>query len=213
MSRRFFSLALLGGVCLSGFAGARQTPPAPVPASLPAPAPIFLPTGKQIAPLGSHTPVGSFPANALLSPDGKFLVVTTTGFRQFLSVVRIADGRVVSRIAFNGQADGGGKQKDQLYYGLAFGAAKDGITLLYASCGGLDCADVFTLDAGGVLTDTAKACIAARRRPIPRCLRRALRSRPMERASTSPTMSPLRKQSSAAPSASWIRRAINSSPP
>ena len=64
----------------------------------------------------------------MLSPDGKFLIVTTTGFRQFLSAVRISDGRVVSRIAFNGNTAGSGSQKDQLYYGLAFGGAKDGKT-------------------------------------------------------------------------------------
>ena len=162
MSRRFFTLASLVGVCFAGSVEARQTPavPAPVPVP-PALAAVPLPTGKMISPLGSHTPVGSFPANALLSPDGKFLLVTTTGFRQFLSAVRVSDGRVATRIAFNGERDAANKQKDQLYYGLAFGAAKDGKTTLYVSCGGLDCADVFTLDADGTLTDTGRSLHSA----------------------------------------------------
>ena len=148
MSIRFFTLAALVSVCFAGFAEAQSIPPA---ASTP------LPTGKMISPLGSHIGVGSFPANALLSPDGKFLIVTDTGFRQFLSAVRLSDGNVASRIAFNGTTEAGSRRKEQLYYGLAFGAAKDGKTPLYASCGGLDCADVFTLDADGILTDTGRS--------------------------------------------------------
>ena len=42
----------------------------------------------------------------LLSPDGRFAVVTDTGYRQFLTSVRMSDGSVVSQIDFNGQRTG-----------------------------------------------------------------------------------------------------------
>ena len=77
MSRRLFTLAALVGVCFAGNVEAGQTPPAPVPVppapSVPAPVSVPLPTGKMISPLGLHTPVGSFPANALCSvPTANF---------------------------------------------------------------------------------------------------------------------------------------------
>ena len=145
MFPRLCMLTLLASFCFAASVRAQTAAPTP------------LPTGKMITPLGSHTGVGSFPANAALSPDGKFLIVTDAGFRQFVSAIRVSDGTLASRIAFNGNGTAGSKQKDQLYYGLAFGAVKDGKTPVYVSCGGLDRADVFSLDADGKLTDTGKS--------------------------------------------------------
>src|SRR5258708_23316344 len=82
--------------------------------------PIPLVTGKSITPQGTQTPVGSFPCNMLLSPDGKFIVVTNAGFRQYLTVLSVEDGRIVSQIAV-GKAKG--KEKEGLYYGLAWGGS------------------------------------------------------------------------------------------
>ena len=51
-------------------------------------------TGKRLTPQGQQTDVGSFPANLVLSPDGNYVLVTNTGFREYLSVLRASDGPV-----------------------------------------------------------------------------------------------------------------------
>ena len=76
-------------------------------------------TGKRIAPQGQQTEVGSFPVNMALSPDGKFIAVTTTGFRQFLSILSADDGHLVSQMPFNPAANDR-SDKTSLYYGLTF---------------------------------------------------------------------------------------------
>jgi YVTN family beta-propeller protein len=114
-------------------------------------------TGRSVSGQGTHTPVGSYPLNCLLSPDGKYVVVSDVGAREYLTVIRVADGAFVSRIAFNDDLKPTGK--DGLYYGLVFGATKDGLTTLYASTGARDRVDVFTLDAEGYLRDTGKSLI------------------------------------------------------
>ena len=78
-----------------------------------------LSTGRRIAPPAQQTEVGSFPVNMALSPDGKFIAVTNTGFRQFLSILSAADGRLVAQMPFNPVADNRA-DKTSLYYGLAF---------------------------------------------------------------------------------------------
>ena len=78
-----------------------------------------LPTGKRIAPQGKQTDVGSFPVNMALSPDGKFIAVTNTGFRQFLSILSADDGHLVSQMPFNPAANNRA-DNTSLYYGLAF---------------------------------------------------------------------------------------------
>lgn len=101
-------------------------------------------TGKWITPEGFQTEVGSFPANMVLSPDGKFAVVTNTGFRQQLSVLNADTGALVSTVDSN-------KGKEALYYGLAFTKQGDE-TLLYVSRGVQDQVSVYRLDAKGILT-------------------------------------------------------------
>ena len=102
-------------------------------------------TGKWITPEGFQQPVGSFPTNMALSPDGKYAVVTNTSFREYLSVLDADTGELVSRLDFNGG-------KKALYYGLAF-AKRGGRTLLFASRGADDLVSVYELSADGKLTE------------------------------------------------------------
>src|SRR5258708_6206706 len=76
---------------------------------------VPLSTGKLITPQGRQTEVGSLPANMLLTPDGRFVIVTNTGFRQYLCVLSAEDGRIVSRIQVGKAGD---KKRLGLYYGL-----------------------------------------------------------------------------------------------
>src|SRR5262245_12615718 len=80
-----------------------------------------LATGKAITPQGQQTNVGSFPANMLLTPNGRFVVVANTGFRQFVSVLSAEDGRLLSQQGFNGLRKDESMKREGLYYGLAFG--------------------------------------------------------------------------------------------
>src|SRR5438046_1462905 len=91
-----------------------------------------LPTGKIISPQGTSTDVGSYPANMAVSPDGKFVVVTNTGFKEQLSVLDSSTGALVSKVDFNDSPKDG--PIASLYYGLAF----DKFGVLYASNGPLD---------------------------------------------------------------------------
>jgi DNA-binding beta-propeller fold protein YncE len=75
-------------------------------------------SGRFLTPVGEHVGVGSFPANSILSPDGKFLITTDTGFRQSLSSVNLAKDEVIDQQEFNGRGPNG--KKDELYFGLAF---------------------------------------------------------------------------------------------
>jgi YVTN family beta-propeller protein len=108
------------------------------------PAEKLLATGKLIEPIGSHVDVGSYPVNMVLSPDGKFVIVTNSGFREQLSVIDAASGSLVDKVEFGS----GRGSKAGLYYGIAFGA--DGT--LYASRGAEDKVSTFTLSAAGKLT-------------------------------------------------------------
>ncbi len=101
-------------------------------------------TGKWITPEGQQQAVGSFPTNMAVSPDGKYVLVTNTSYREYLSVLDADTGGMVSRVDFNGGKKG-------LYYGLV--AAKQGDrTLVYASRGAEDLVSVFELSADGKLT-------------------------------------------------------------
>lgn len=108
-----------------------------------------LPTGKFLSD-GTMTQaaladVGSYPAKMVVSPDGKWIVVTNTGFREQLSVLDSQTGKLVSKIEFNKRATTG---KEALYWGLAFGP--DG--RLYASRGREDKVSSYTLGTDGALT-------------------------------------------------------------
>ncbi len=107
-------------------------------------------TGRWIEPIGEHHGVGSFPANTALSPDGKYLAITTTGSRQALTVVRVTDGQVTDRREISGPAKG---REAGLYFGLAFGPAAAAGTPLYVSRGAEDTISVYTLGATGLLKE------------------------------------------------------------
>ena len=118
-----------------------------------------LPTGRVVTPAGTQTEVGSFPANMILSPDGRWIVVTNTGFRQFLSVLDAKDGRLVSQLPFN--AEEGQKETPSLYVGLAWGVIAPGnadgsARYLRVSRGPENRVAIYTLDATGKLADTGR---------------------------------------------------------
>ncbi|MEI8282444.1 MAG: alkaline phosphatase family protein, partial [Armatimonadota bacterium] len=77
----------------------------------------MLPIGKYISPAGSHVEVGSYPLNMVLTKDKKYCVVTTSGFRQALSVINIESGAIASQ--FDYKTSDNNPDKDGLYFGLA----------------------------------------------------------------------------------------------
>lgn len=106
-------------------------------------------TGKAITPLGKHTFVGSFPANMLITPDGRFVVVTNTGFRQALSVLDGRDGRLISQIAVNDTRNG---KKQGLYWGIAFAPNTNG-RMLWASRGAEDRLVAYRIAEDGAISE------------------------------------------------------------
>ena len=117
-------------------------------------------TGKSIEPRFVESQnVGSFPVNMIASPDGKYAICTDLGNREFLSSIRIADGKVISKIEFRRQMPTA--PQNGLYYGLAFGP--DGT--LYAAQGANDSILILNLDDQGVLT--RKGVIKTRRGDFP----------------------------------------------
>ena len=104
-----------------------------------------LPTGKRLVPLGGSENVASFPCNMLLTPDGRFVVVTDSGARQQLSILNASTGKLAGFLKFNDDTASG---KQQLYFGLAFGP--DG--KLYVSRGGEDKISIIDIDSNGTPT-------------------------------------------------------------
>lgn len=112
-------------------------------ASAPLPTPLV--TSRAIEPHPATTqPVGSFPFNMILSPDGRYAITTDQGSRQMLCSVDVASGAQVSHVSFSPSAQ---SPHNGLYYGLAF--APDGT--LYAAGGNSDSIAVLQLDAHGKL--------------------------------------------------------------
>ena len=105
---------------------------------------VRLPNGRVISPAGTHTDVGSYPSNLHVTPHG-WLVVTTAGYRQQLTVINSNSGEVVDT------EDIGGRGKPGLYFGLASVANGDG-DLLYASRGSEDKIAEYGIDSGGHIT-------------------------------------------------------------
>lgn len=123
--------------------------------SPPADAPLLV-TGVRLTPSGRQVNVGSFPVNLLLSPDGRFVVVTGSGSREYVTALRVSDGQIASHLDFNAaRADLPGK-KQSLYYGLAWGESENGKATLYAARGAEETVSVLTLDGDGKLENTGR---------------------------------------------------------
>ena len=57
-------------------------------------APTQLVTGKMISPVGTTQNVGSLPMNMILTPDGKYALVSDMGFREYLTCLNAKTGRI-----------------------------------------------------------------------------------------------------------------------
>lgn len=79
--------------------------------------PQMLPIGKYISPEGTHAEVGSYPLNMALSNDRNYAIVTTSGFRQALSVVDVKTGAVTSQFDYKNSSNN--PDNDGLYFGIA----------------------------------------------------------------------------------------------
>jgi YVTN family beta-propeller protein len=108
MLRRFIIAAVFGfWICLT-FSAASSVRAAGVP----------LPNGKLLAtPSTGSTGVGSMPMNALSVLGGKYTVISDNGWRQSLTCVDSATGRITGSIAF--ATDKTGNRSNGLYFGLA----------------------------------------------------------------------------------------------
>jgi YVTN family beta-propeller protein len=94
-----------------------------------------------------------------LSPDGKYLVVTDTGYREYLTVLSTADGHLVSKHGFGSrERKASDSTPASLYYGLAFApkAGADGSIPLFASRGPEDRISIFNLTPDGTLADSGR---------------------------------------------------------
>lgn len=105
--------------------------------------PTYLPTGKAISPIGTHVEVGSYPASMILLADGRHAAVSCMGFRQYISIIRLGDGKVVSQFNI------GGRGKEGLYYGLA---SDPNTGRLFASRGAQDMISGFKVNRIGEIS-------------------------------------------------------------
>jgi YVTN family beta-propeller protein len=77
-------LLLSFGVCIIAIVGSFAQPGA-IPAPRPGPVPggaTLLPNGWRIDPAGHHLQVGDLPLNMVMSPDGRYIVITNNGWAQ-----------------------------------------------------------------------------------------------------------------------------------
>ena len=147
-----FAALAAGAALFVGHARAAETP---------APDAGRLVTGETLTPSGRQTPLGSFPDHLVLSPDGRYVLATNTGYREYLSVLDAKTGKLVSRLDFNAPSAVLPKKKQTLYFGLVCGPTAGGQTPVYASRGGEGLVSVLSLSDKGVLTDTGRTLAAA----------------------------------------------------
>ncbi len=100
---------------------------------------VLLPNQWSLRPVGKQIPVGDFPLNVALHPEGKFAAVLHCGYSQHeVRILDVKAGRVVSQVAL-----------DEAFYGLAW--SPDG-KKLFASGGSAEV--VHALDfKGGYLSE------------------------------------------------------------
>ncbi|MBS1721736.1 MAG: hypothetical protein JSS66_01885 [Armatimonadetes bacterium] len=117
--------------------------------------------GREIHPVGDHVGVGSYPIHFAVSPDGRYMVVSTMGFREHLSLIRLSDGKLLDQVDYNGKD---GDQEKGMYFGLAFDAATYSRSSmpprLYVSEGARDRVSIYDivgekLVSNGVISDPA----------------------------------------------------------
>ena len=102
---------------------------------------VLLPNGWTLSPAGQQIPLGDFPMNMVLSPDGSRLAITHNGVgRQH---IRLFDTRKNVQLH--------DLTLPKLWYGLAF--SPDG-KRLYAAAGTSNAVDVLTIDADTLRRDT-----------------------------------------------------------
>jgi YVTN family beta-propeller protein len=108
-------------------------------------------TGKSIfwPPLGTQLNVGSLPMNMVLSPDGKYVLVSDMGFEEALTSINAKTGGFVSNIDYPNCNYCSFQNSNGLYYGIAFGS--NGI--VYAAQGATNTIDVLNLASDGILAD------------------------------------------------------------
>lgn len=112
-------------------------------------------TGKSILlpPLGTQLNVGSLPMNVVLSPDGRYALVSDMGFEQSLTSVNAKSGGFVSNVDYPNCNFCDFQNSNGLYYGLAFGSTSGDGTTVYAAQGANNTIDVLNLSPDGVLAD------------------------------------------------------------
>lgn len=108
-------------------------------------------TGKSILwpPLGTQLNVGSLPMSMILSPNGRYAIVSDMGFDQSLTAIDTQTGGFVSNVDYPNCNFCNSQTTNGLYYGLAFGSSGT----LYAAQGGNNTIDVLSLSDDGILAD------------------------------------------------------------
>jgi len=108
-------------------------------------------TGKSILwpPLGVQQNVGSLPMNVVLSPNGKYALVSDMGFDQALSSINTQNADLVSNVEYQNCNFCNFQTTNGLYYGIAFGSNGT----VYAAQGGNNTIDVLNLSPDGILAD------------------------------------------------------------
>ncbi|MEO6239194.1 MAG: YncE family protein, partial [Vicinamibacterales bacterium] len=99
--RRFAVLATFGAIVFAAAISplAQRGPTAPVWPGYKGEGVTLLPNGWRIAPEGRHITVGDLPMNLVLSPDGRFIAISTSGYsKPALSIFDTRGSQIVSRI-------------------------------------------------------------------------------------------------------------------
>ena len=100
---------------------------------------MLLPNGWRLAPAGKHLPLSTLPLNIVVSPDGRYALITTNGLmKPALTVLDVASWTVKSTLTI-----------DAAWYGLAF--SPDG-TKIYSAGAAQNNVQEFSFAPEGTLT-------------------------------------------------------------
>ncbi len=152
--RRLLSGALLGAACLGLVvpqAGLLASSHVQASAALAAPSAQLI-NHHMITPAGTQTSLGHLPMNAVLSPDGKYMLVANSGAYspETLQVVSTATGQAVQTLPY--------AAPDGVVFGLAY--SPDG-SMAFASGGGFNTVHSYTVAANGQLTPAGDISLGA----------------------------------------------------